>query len=1009
MVTHMGKVAIITRTKDRPLLLQRTIRSVLDQSHQDWCHVIVNDGGDPTAVEGLVSRFSAEYRNRLLLIHNPSSLGMQNASNKGIQASESEYLVILDDDDSWTPDFLSECVRYLDAAGPDAPEQGVAVQSNWIIEEIDSTGNVVELSRKDYYPFETVTLFLAAGRNPFPPVAFLYRRAVHDRIGFFNQLFNELGDWDFVVRFLSAYEIGVSDKRLANYHWRHQSHGSGYGNTVTDSVASHRRSLARLHNFYLRRDLAEGRMGTGFLFSLATQLETQAGWLFGISLKTDVVDEKLRTVIQKTEHFERITSDLGRLWKTKVMITRARGCLSDWLATSARHRQPQATPPPAIDPTIETALRSARILSMDVFDTVILRLVRKPADLFLYMQDDVRRLLQAPTLRFADVRVAAESESRLPAAGGDDSGETTLDRIYAVLGAKLGIDPATAARIRDLEIQTEEKLTYPNPEIAALMQKAAAQGKQIVFASDMYLSAAQVKSLLRKTPFAAQPLYLSSELRATKHEGRLFDLLLADLKAQPGEILHVGDNRRSDQERPQTRSIPACHWVRSDASTPLVDQHVSQSAAWQDDWVSSVYAGLARRRRLQKPLTPGHTPALWDMIGYEVIGPLFLSLVSWALQRAAAQNIHRVFYLARDGYQLAKVSAMVAEARGLNIQSEYLFASRRLLNLPRITCFDEESIAFLTTPNPCMRVTDFLGRIGIAADGHDALARQFGFESLHEVITTKDGGWVTQAAGQNLRRFITTFENQILQMAREERDRLLAYFAHKGLSSNEPTAIVDIGWHASSLKSLRDLVRMAGHEPKMLGLYFGTWNMARATVDAGCRLESLFVHLHQPRFRADIATESVELLESLFWAPHATITGIVQKDGQWTASYGEPEIDAQSSEYLRTAVESAFTFVRDALAVLPAANPCPPPYGYLETTLERLLRYPRLEEVNAFGGLALRNSFGGRGPLRHLALVPSPWQIFRNPASLQEAYDQCYWKKGFQAQLTPHQRTLINL
>ena len=99
------RVVVVTRTKNRPILLQRCIRSVLEQSYTDWLHVIVNDGGDPISVQGLVSLSSSEYRGRVRLIHKPQSLGMQNASNVAITATESEFIVIHDDDDSWASDF----------------------------------------------------------------------------------------------------------------------------------------------------------------------------------------------------------------------------------------------------------------------------------------------------------------------------------------------------------------------------------------------------------------------------------------------------------------------------------------------------------------------------------------------------------------------------------------------------------------------------------------------------------------------------------------------------------------------------------------------------------------------------------------------------------------------------------------------------------------------------------------------------------------------------------------
>src|SRR5579883_301659 len=169
-----SKVAVVTRTKNRPLLLRRCIESVLDQTCQDWFHVIVNDGGDPVALESVAGRYRERYRGRVRIIHNETSAGMQNASNQAIRATESEYIAIHDDDDSWHERFLEECVNYLEAAGPDSCEQGVAAQSYWIMEELDSSGNIREISRQDYLPFESVNLFQAAARNPFPPIAFLY-------------------------------------------------------------------------------------------------------------------------------------------------------------------------------------------------------------------------------------------------------------------------------------------------------------------------------------------------------------------------------------------------------------------------------------------------------------------------------------------------------------------------------------------------------------------------------------------------------------------------------------------------------------------------------------------------------------------------------------------------------------------------------------------------------------------------------------------------------------------
>lgn len=59
--SHAGRVAVITRTKDRPVMLERCAESVLGQTYKDWVHVIVNDGGNPTTVELTLAPFHNEY------------------------------------------------------------------------------------------------------------------------------------------------------------------------------------------------------------------------------------------------------------------------------------------------------------------------------------------------------------------------------------------------------------------------------------------------------------------------------------------------------------------------------------------------------------------------------------------------------------------------------------------------------------------------------------------------------------------------------------------------------------------------------------------------------------------------------------------------------------------------------------------------------------------------------------------------------------------------------------
>ena len=262
-------VAIITRTKDRPLLLRRAVESVLGQTHTDWVHVIVNDGGDPAAVEKVVAPQAARYAGRLIRIDNPQSLGMEAASNKGIAASASRYLVIHDDDDSWAPAFLEKMTALLEASQP--PVAGAICHSVLVREAIEGD-SVTETTREDFNTdLLAVSLAQMAVRNLFPPISFLFQRAALDAAGAFREELPVLGDWDFNLRFLRRHEIAVLPEKLAFWHHRVAAQGADYANSsMEEGAARHARHDTLIRNEMLRADMEAGRVDIGFLANFAS-------------------------------------------------------------------------------------------------------------------------------------------------------------------------------------------------------------------------------------------------------------------------------------------------------------------------------------------------------------------------------------------------------------------------------------------------------------------------------------------------------------------------------------------------------------------------------------------------------------------------------------------------------------------------------------------------------------------------------------------------------------------
>lgn len=280
-----ARIVVVTRTKNRTLLLIRAIRSVLGQTYHDWHHVIVNDGGDPNEIREVLEPYQKAYQGRLNVIDNPISVGMEAASNIGIRACSSEFIVIHDDDDSWEPTFLVRCLEFMDSKTVPLLNReygGVITYSLRILEEMD--GENVQIVTTE--PFNTwmaaVSLYRLAASNTFPPISFLFKRKVLEEVGYFREDLPVLGDWDFHLRVCVRYEIGLIPELLANYHHRLSIRSGVYGNTVIAEDFRHRTYENLYRNELLRQDLESGRAGLGFIVNIGRSFEHMHGQIWPI-------------------------------------------------------------------------------------------------------------------------------------------------------------------------------------------------------------------------------------------------------------------------------------------------------------------------------------------------------------------------------------------------------------------------------------------------------------------------------------------------------------------------------------------------------------------------------------------------------------------------------------------------------------------------------------------------------------------------------------------------------
>ncbi|MGB0873409.1 MAG: glycosyltransferase family 2 protein [Solirubrobacterales bacterium] len=248
-------VTIATRTFERPLLLRRAIDSVLSQTFEDWEIVIVNNGGAPGPVDEVVSERAADLRDRVRVIHLQQGLRVGAAADLAFRSSDCELLALIDDDDTWEPEYLERTVGHLTAAP--AEVGGVTTRVRRAFERIADDGTIETLRVEDFNPnLEHVNFQSAFISHPLASNAFLLRRSAYERVGGYDEGLRTGEDAFMILRLLSVVRIDVIREELATRHEREPTAGS-HRNTIADKLLI-RDGDARYRDFFFEKKMREG-------------------------------------------------------------------------------------------------------------------------------------------------------------------------------------------------------------------------------------------------------------------------------------------------------------------------------------------------------------------------------------------------------------------------------------------------------------------------------------------------------------------------------------------------------------------------------------------------------------------------------------------------------------------------------------------------------------------------------------------------------------------------------
>ncbi|MEM9001896.1 MAG: glycosyltransferase family 2 protein [Cyanobacteria bacterium P01_F01_bin.86] len=190
----MPKVSVIIPVYNVENYIAATLRSVFDQTFQDFEIIVVDDGSSDQSIQ-----ICHTFGDSRLQIIKQSNRGLAGARNTGIRHARGEYLAFLDSDDCWHPEKLTHHVHHLDHS----PQVGVSFSRSSFIDGAGKPLGIYQMPK-----LTNITPGYLFCRNPISngsnPVL---RRVVFEEIKFQANLYGQVEDFFFDDSFRQSEDI----------------------------------------------------------------------------------------------------------------------------------------------------------------------------------------------------------------------------------------------------------------------------------------------------------------------------------------------------------------------------------------------------------------------------------------------------------------------------------------------------------------------------------------------------------------------------------------------------------------------------------------------------------------------------------------------------------------------------------------------------------------------------------------------------------------------------------
>lgn len=339
-----------------------------------------------------------------------------------------------------------------------------------------------------------------------------------------------------------------------------------------------------------------------------------------------------------------------------------------------------------------------KVVSFDLFDTLITRPVLNPEDVYLFVVE--KAYIGSFEKGFlCKIRKLAEAQARKEIAIlNPDFEDVTLSEIYRAMHKIYNVPKEICESLKVSEEHIEIEFANRRNAGYEIYTLARSLGKKVYITSDMYLEKHTIEKILSKNGYDDyEELLLSSEHRALKTTGSLFEKLIEISRVDAKEIIHIGDNWNVDFLMaankglnsffiPKTKDILLNYLGDMETGNAYGDA-LNNANSFIDK--SKYFASLSNRCTtavaanimFDNPFVSFNKESNYNGSAYQfgavALGQYMLGIVLWLLEVLNNNDSHKIHFSSRDGFYLKRIFDYYINAYDINIDTNYLFISRK--------------------------------------------------------------------------------------------------------------------------------------------------------------------------------------------------------------------------------------------------------------------------------------------------------------------------------------------